>query len=422
MSHAKEVAKRLFFAALDAVRPENVLPRCVRIEGDNLVVQEERYPLPEGGRLYLLGSGKASIPMAGAIDTILQERYERGVVVSNYSEQLPAKIRLIESCHPYPCARSIEAARALASMLEAMRSEDLFCYLLSGGSSALIEDPIAPVRLEELAETTRLLLSRSVPIEKVNCVRKHLSRIKGGKLAQKSSARGIVLVVSDVVGDDLEAIGSAPLYRDRTTREEAIGVLKEAQIWDLVPEAVRTVLSDPRCETPKEAKNTIRHHIVANNKKALEAAARAAEAMGLEARIVTDGVQGDVRDVARMIVERIDAAEVADRPLCLLFGGEPTVEVVGEGVGGRNQELCLRVLERIKNRPKITFLSGATDGIDGNSDAAGGVVEATEYDASLARFLADSDAYHYLDPRGALIKTGPTGTNVMDIMIAIKGG
>ncbi len=421
MSHAKEIAIEIFSAGVDAVRPGRVIPEDVRREGEMLVIGGRRYKLPEKGRIVVLGSGKAAIPMANALSSVVGDLVSGGVVVSSYEDTLWQKLALKTGCHPYPCRRSIEAADMLIGELAALTPEDFFIYLLSGGSSALIEKPIPPVTLEDLRETTALLLQHAIPIERINCVRKHLSLIKGGKLAQMTKAPGVVLVISDVVGDDLEAIGSAPLFRDNTTREEAVTILKEANIWDAVHGSVREVLGESAAETPAKARGDIGHHIVANNQKALEAAKKRAEALGLETVIVTDRLEGEVEEVAERIVASILAQPVSARPVCLLFGGEPTVEVQGTGKGGRNQELALRLLQKIRHHPEIIFLSGATDGIDGNSDAAGGVVTHEDYDLSLPSFLKRSDAYHYLQPRDALIMTGPTGTNVMDLMIAIKG-
>jgi glycerate 2-kinase len=421
-SNDKTRAREIFFAGLDAVRPQNFMQREFRREGERLMVGESAYTLPRKGRLFLFGSGKAVIPMTNGLFPLVEDRLSGGVIVSNYSAEVPEQIRLIESCHPYPCAKSVEAAEALTEGFSQMQEEDFFIYLLSGGTSALVEKPLPPVTLEDMAETTQRLLHAAIPIEKINCVRKHLSAVKGGRLARMSAAKGMVAVISDVVGDDLEAIGSAPLYRDRTTREEAVAVLQEAQLWDKVPSTVREVLANPLSETPSEAKEGIIHHLVANNRRALEAACKRAEALGMEAKIVTDRMEGEVEEVAARIARAVKETPVSTKPLCLLFGGESVVHVRGGGMGGRNQELTLHLLKSVRNHPEpVTFLSGATDGIDGNSEAAGGVVDRTDDDPEIDAYIKNNDAYHYLKAREALLLTGPTGTNVMDIMIAIKG-
>ncbi|OQX74073.1 MAG: hypothetical protein B6D59_03710 [Campylobacteraceae bacterium 4484_4] len=417
----KARARAIFAAAIEAVRPQSLIPRRIQKTAEGFSVEEEDFPLSSEGKLYLFGSGKAVLPMADAIYPILKEKIAGGILVSSYHDACPKGLTLIESCHPYPCQKSLEAGRALLSSFEKMQREDFFIYLLSGGSSALIEVPIEPVTLEEFVLTTQLLLKKSIPIGQINTVRKHLSQIKGGRLARVTAARGVVLAISDVIGDDLEAIGSAPLFKDGTTREDAVSVLQKAGIWEEVPKSVREVLCNPESETPKKERMGISHHIIANNRRALEGAKKAALELGMKVQIVTDTLAGDVCDVADFIMKKIMAASTDKRPLCLLFGGEPTVEVRGSGKGGRNQQLCLLLLEKIRHHPKITFLSGATDGIDGNSEAAGGVVSAEDYASDMHDYLENNDAFHYLKHHDALLMTGPTGTNVMDVMIAIKG-
>ncbi len=417
----KPQAGAIFRSAIEAVSPRRLIPESIRIKGDALIVDGNRYALPERGKCYLFGSGKAVASMANATISLLGERIAGGLLVGSRAGERVEKATYMEGCHPYPCQKSIEAGEKMIEAFSSMKEEDFFIYLLSGGSSALMEVPMAPVTLRELQETTRLLLSHAVSIDAINCVRKHLSKIKGGRLARATKAEGVVLVVSDVIGDDLEAIGSAPLYKDGTTREEAISILQNAGLWRNVPAHVRALLRDPRCETPKRKRKGVAHHIVGNNEKALAAAAKKAEELGMQTRIVTDRLEGEVEAVAERIVREILDAPVSDRPLSLLFGGEPTVEVAGTGKGGRNQHLALLVLKKIRHHPRITFLSGATDGIDGNSEAAGGVVEAEDYAPDMLLAIENYDAYHYLKKHDALLVTGPTDTNVMDLMIAIKG-
>ncbi|RUM68220.1 MAG: glycerate dehydrogenase [Sulfurospirillum sp.] len=329
------------------------------------------------------------------------------------------ELNIFASSHPLPSARSVEAAEKLMKMISALNEDEVFIYLLSGGTSALVEKPIPPVRLEDFTAVSEALLQSGASIDEMNIVRKHLSMIKGGRLAALTKAKGKVFVISDVIGDDLEAIGSAPLFCDSSTCADAKRVLVQYGLWDSVNTSVRNLLEECSHETPKVVDPGIVHEVVASNKTALEAIAAEAEKAGYRAKIVTDRLRGDVRDVAKEIA-RIAQFHEADTPLCLLFGGETTVQVRGSGKGGRNQELALWVLKAMRGEGRFTFLSGGTDGRDGMSDAAGAVVDESDLHEDIDRYLDNNDSYHYHQKYGTLICTGASGTNVMDIMILIK--
>jgi len=362
-------------------------------------------------KIHLFGSGKASVEMAKEMQLLFKDNIIDGLVISPYQEQLN-NVEVFESSHPLPSKKSIIAAKKLIEKFKKLDEDDLFIYLLSGGTSALIELPQDGLSLEEFIKTTDLLLQNGVPIEDINRVRKTLSKIKGGKLASFTKAKGIVLVISDVIGDDLETIGSAPLYKCSSTAKDAKKVLQKYKIFDKVPKAVIEVLE----KESSFCSNNIEHIIIGSNKTALKAAKNRAVELGYSCGIVTDSLSGDVKIVADKIVSDILNS---DKDV-LLFAGEPTVDVKGSGKGGRNQELCLHVLKKIKEYPNITFLSCGTDGIDGNSDAAGAVVDSSSYHDDIDRFLENNDSYHYLKRNNDLIITGATGTNVMDIMIILK--
>jgi hydroxypyruvate reductase/glycerate 2-kinase len=399
----REVIKEIFEAGVEAVKPHNLIQHNAFLK------------TVTAHKIHLFGSGKASILMAKEMEKLFKENIVGGFIVAPFSTKLE-HVEVFESSHPIPSQKSIDASLKMIEKFQDLKEDDLFIYLLSGGTSALLELPLDEITLEEIIETNRLLLENGVPIEEINIVRKHLSQIKGGRLASFTKAKGVVLVISDVIGDDLESIGSAPLYLDSSTYKDAQGVLHKYKIFDKIPIDVQNTLEKALVESPKTLAENVEHIIIGSNKIALTYAKQKAEKLGLSCGIVSDSLQGDVKVVAKEIVETLLNSDKE----CLLFGGEPTVDVVGEGKGGRNQELCLHVLKLIKDYPNITFLSGGSDGIDGNSDAAGGVVDSSSYHDDIEEFLQNSDSYHYLKRNDDLLMIGATGTNVMDVMIIIK--
>jgi len=401
MNHKKR-ARALFQSGVEAVQPENL---HYNLEG---FCEKE---------IVLLGSGKAVTGMAKAL-LAQGVKVKKSFLVGHIHEAVPG-LEIFVSSHPVPSFQSVEAAQKLMKIMTRMEAEEQFVYLLSGGSSALVEKPIAPVTLEDMRTLTTALLQSGASIGELNTVRKHLSMIKGGRLGALTKAKGKVFVISDVVSDDLEAIGSAPLYCDSSSCEDAKEVLVQYGLWKHVPESIRNVIGLCHHETPKTPNPLIVHDIVALNKRALEAVAREAKRMGYETEIVTDRMQGDVREVSGMIARYADLP-VKEKPRCFIFGGETTVEVKGDGKGGRNQELALWVLKAIREKGNCTFLSAGTDGKDGVGDAAGAVVESSDLHEDIEHYLQNNDSYHYHQKYGTQIRTGASGTNVMDIMILIK--
>ncbi|WP_456392019.1 glycerate kinase type-2 family protein [Persephonella sp.] len=426
----RQTAVDLFLKGVEAVRPENLIPSKLSLENNQLTVENKTYTIPEN--IYVFGSGKASIEMAKAVESLLGNRIKDGLIVCNYTEKLK-KLKVVKGNHPVPDRDSIKAGELLINGLSALNEDDFFIYLLSGGSSALIEKPIPPITLEDLKKTTQLLLSHSVPIEDINIIRKHISQIKGGRLGQKTKARGVVLVISDVIGDDLFTIGSAPLYYDRSTYRDAFDVLKKYDLIDKIPDSVRQViikgLNGEIEETPKKENPRISHHIIGRNMDALKEIQNASP---FPAYILTSRLHGEAREVAKAILsigmEIKNTSNPFSPPAVLLFGGETTVNVKGNGRGGRNQELVLSALIDLKDTPGIVILSGGTDGIDGNSDAAGAVADSQTYRKAIEKgidlnaYLENNDSYTFFTEVGGVIKTGYTGTNVMDLTIIIIGG
>ncbi len=404
MLHTKAFARALFEKGIEALAPKNLHLNLSGIEDKEVTI---------------LGVGKGALPIVQSLSQILAPNVKKALVVSNYAKDIP-DIEVLLSDHPIPGARSVVAAERLLGEVAQLTPEDYLLFVLTGGASALVEKPISSVTLEEMADVTRKLLSSGATIDEINTVRKQLSAVKGGRLGAKVACAGKVFVVSDVIGDDLQTIGSGLMYCDSSTAHEGCTILMRYGLWDTMPPSVQSVLQHAPNPAPKLPNPKLSHQIVASNRIALEAIAKAAEAAGYQTQIVTDRLSGDVREAAERIVQTV-CTQQSHRPLCLLFGGETTVQVRGEGQGGRNQELALWVLKSMRQKGvNFTFLSAGSDGIDGMSDAAGAVVDSTDFREDIDDFLTRNDSYRYHRRGGSLIVTGATGTNVMDIMIVVK--
>ncbi|MBW6485128.1 MAG: glycerate kinase [Syntrophobacterales bacterium] len=431
----REIMTAIVRETIAATLPANMVREKLKFAQGVLSIEGKNFVIPEERGVHLFGSGKAAVETARAVKELLGEKLAEGFVVSNYPAFLDG-VEVFESSHPVLTQKSVRAAEMLMEKMAALAVEDFFIYVLSGGSSALIEKPVPPISLADMQSLTKGLLAGGVPIEEINIVRKHLSLVKGGRLGRLTRARGVVLVVSDVIGDDLEAIGSGPLYFDRSTFADAQAILKKYRLWEGAPAAIRTVvergLSGQLEDTPQSENPPIEHFIIDSNIKALLKAKENAERLGLTARIMTSRLRGEAREAARAIVaigEEIAATgQPFPPPVLLLFGGETTVTLQGDGQGGRNQEMALAVLNELRGASRFAFFSLGTDGIDGNSDAAGAIVsresweKAQNLNLNIEQYLSMNDSYHFFEQTGDLVKTGPTGTNVMDISALLING
>ncbi len=436
MDHLVQDVRAIFAAAVHGVQADALLDQ---VDVEALT----RRSLSEYRRVIVAGIGKASLAMAGVAEARWGERLGTGAVVvpegypASLSERLPRpeRVDVLEAGHPVPDARSARAGRRLLELASGCSEDDLLLALISGGGTALTATPAEGLSLEDVQAPYRLMLNGGVDIHAMNAVRKHLTRIGGGQLARAAQpAEVVALVVSDVARDDLSVIASGPTVPDPSTFADAVQVLKAHDLWNEVPEAVQKHLEAgrrgerPETPGPDEAFfGRVRTDLIGTNHDALGAAKAAAEQCGYAARIVAEQVSGEAREVGRMQAEDVRAAEKG--PRCLLWGGETTVTVRGEGTGGRNQELALAAaLALDSTAPPIAFLSGGTDGIDGPTDAAGAWV--TPGTAAVARapgldppaYLDDNDAYSFFEQMGALLRPGPTHTNVMDVQIALVSG
>lgn len=435
-------ARAIFDAGVAAVEPGRAVRAHLAVEGGLLRAGAETLPLPRGP-LLVVGMGKAAVPMAAAVEAVLGDRVADGLVITKTGHGgALGRVRVAEAGHPVPDARGEAAAGALAALAASAGADDLVICLVSGGGSALAPAPVEGVTLAEKGEVTRLLLASGATIAEMNCVRKHLSRLKGGGLARLAApAPVLALVLSDVVGDPLDVIASGPTVADPTTYADALAVLDARGLRDRVPPAVARHLARGAAgalpETPKPGDREVERAVnvlVATNAAAVAAASARARALGYATEVLSSSVVGEAREVgaARAALARAvrDGRGPLRAPACLLSGGEPTVTLRGAGKGGRNQELALAAAIALEGVDGAVLLSAGTDGTDGPTDAAGAVVDGTTAARARAagldpaRHLDANDAYPLLDAVGDLVRTGPTRTNVMDlhVLLVAAGG
>ncbi len=382
--------------------------------------------------IYVVGAGKAGASMAKAAERMLGRRIAAGLV--NVKDGHTAKLRRIElnECgHPVPDERGVAGAGRIAALAAAAEKDDLVLCLISGGASALLPAPAPPITLGEKQSVTRLLLACGANIHEINAVRKHISRIKGGQLARLAAPATVEsLLLSDVIGDDLDVIGSGPTAPDASTFADAAAILDKYGIAGRVPDSVRRRLAEAAPETPKPGDplfRRVRNTVIGSNRLALEAAARRARELGYRTLVLASEIEGETREIARMhsaiAREIVRAGQPVRPPACIITGGETTVTLKGEGLGGRNQEFVLAAAIDIAGLPGVTVFSAGTDGTDGPTDAAGAIADGDTLrrNPEARRFLDASDSYHYFESLGDLVKTGPTNTNVMDVRLILAG-
>jgi hydroxypyruvate reductase len=410
-------ARSIFDASLAAADPSHAVAAALR--GIDL----DRF-----GKIYVVGAGKAGASMAKAAERVLGRRIAAGFVNVKYGHATKLRrIELNECGHPEPDARGMAGAERIAQIAASAGRGDLVICLISGGASALTPLPAAPVTLEEKRAVTSLLLAAGADIHEMNAVRKHLSRIKGGQLAKLAwPARVETLALSDVVGDDLDVIGSGPTAPDSSTFEDARRVLERYRIWERAPRSVRERLAGAVDETPKPGDpifRRVRNRVIGSNRIALDAAVRRARALGYRTQVLSSEIVGETRDVARMHAAILREAARRLGAQCIASGGETTVTIRGAGLGGRNQEFVLAAAIDIDGLPDAVVFSAGTDGTDGPTDAAGAIADGSTLSRKpdARAFLDNNDSYHYFEALGDLVKTGPTHTNVIDIHLMLLG-
>lgn len=437
------ILTHIFSAALAAVDPYQAVLNAAKLENDCLTVAGAAYPLEDFSHIVVVGAGKATARMALAMEQLLGERISAGLIVvkEGHAASL-GRIGQIEASHPVPNEAGVEGARRILDMVRVADERTLVICLLSGGASALLVAPVAGVTLQDKQEVTALLLKAGAAIGELNAVRKHLSAVKGGRLAQAACpAQLVTMILSDVIGDRIDVIASGPTAPDGSSFDYAWSVIEKYGLKEKIPVRVLNYLQrgvaglEP--ETVKDGEPCLpgtRNVIVGGIGRALAAAQEKARQLGLAAEIVTAELQGEARDAARFLAltaRKTLAGLKAGERRCLLFGGETTVTVRGTGKGGRNQELALAFALEIAGQSGVTLLSAGTDGGDGPTDAAGALVDgntagrARRLGIGPAAYLDDNNSYGFFQQLDALsgershFMTGPTGTNVMDLQIIL---
>jgi len=435
---ARRLALESLEHALEAADPRQLLKARLTLKGSKLKVDKYSFDLAKYGNLYVMGGGKASGVMAEALEKILGRRITRGLVNIPYGNRSKiGTIQLHGANHPVPDRAGVEGTRQMLRIAESAKENDLIICLISGGGSSLMPSPRDDVSLEDKKEITNSLLRSGAAINEINTVRKHVSAFKGGWLAKKAYPATILnLILSDVVGDPLDFIASGPTVPDSTTFDDASKVLQKYNLWEKAPASVKRILSEGKkgliSETPKAGDRVFKkvtNVVVGNNRYSSLAACENLRSSGLNTLLLTATLEGEARQVgivlASTVREVLASGNPVKKPAGIVAGGETTVTVTGKGKGGRNQEIPLAAVTRLKDMDGVAIASLSTDGIDGPTDAAGAIVDgktlarAMEIGMHPDSILADNDSYHFFSKLGDLILTGPTGTNVNDISVIV---
>jgi len=435
MQGQKKALEDIFMAGVKAVDPERAVQKYVRRQGNQLFVGDCSYILDKYKRIFLIGAGKGTAPMAKALEDILGEWLTKGLIIVKYGHGIPLeKTRILEADHPIPDDAGLRATKELLRQAQECTKEDLILCAFSGGGSALLPAPLSPITLDQKQTTTRLLLECGATIDEINAIRKHLSRSKGGWLAKEAYPATIVsLLLSDVIGDRLDVIASGPTVPDESTYSDCIKIIDRYKLGDRLPKGVTDYFIKGAAgslpETPKPGDPVFSHVqnlIVGNNRESLLAAQVRALSLGYNTIVLSSQIEGEAREVAQVfgaIGKEISQANLPiSPPACIIAGGETTVTIKGRGKGGRNQELALASAIAIDGWEGISLLSAGTDGTDGPTDAAGAIVNGTTCKRARQAnlyprdFLLGNDSYTFFESLGDLLKTGPTRTNVMDII------
>jgi hydroxypyruvate reductase len=430
-------------SGIQAAHPSKAILEAVKINSTNLYIKSPQgrsihLDLNKYRRIFVIGAGKAVSSMAKTIEEIFETRIHKGHVIAKYGHtETLNKISCTEAGHPIPDENGVGGTGKILEILEELKENDLVICLISGGGSALLVRPFDHITLQELKECSNVLINCGATINEINTIRKHISRVKGGQLAKETyPATLVTLIISDVIGDPLDVIASGPCVPDLTTFKDAKNIIDKYNLAKDIPKSVLDTIESgikkQIPETPKKGEtifNNVNNFILCNNSNSLLACRKHAESLDFNTVILTSYLYGDVKEIAKFFVslknEIINFNNPVKKPACILSGGEPTVIVKGNGLGGRNQELALAFLAEDKYMDNSIFLSCGTDGTDGPTDAAGAYVnkETIEYiknnNIDFQTYLNNNDSYHFFEKSGGHIKTGPTNTNVMDIQMLI---
>ena len=442
MTHTLEKIRKdavqIFYKGLEPIEPRAAVKRNCRVAGDTLYIAESAYDLSKIRNIYVVGTGKASAPMAAAIEDILGSRITKGIVNVKYEHvaQL-SNIALVEAGHPVPDENGQTGAQSILDLTNDAGEQDLVICLISGGGSALLPLPYQGLTLKDKQDTTNVLLACGATIHEINAIRKHLSAVKGGQLARAAHPATIVsLMLSDVIGDDLDVIASGPTVPDSSTFRDCMDLFTKYGILGKLPKNVidhiESGISGNVPETPKSGDPVFektQNLVIGSNIDAIMAANKEADSLGYNTLVLSSMIEGETKEVAlvhgAMAREALKTGHPIPSPACILSGGETTVTIKGNGLGGRNQEFALAAALDIAGHENIVVLSGGTDGNDGPTDAAGAISDthtlkrAEELNLSPTQFLENNDSYHFFEKLDDLLKTGPTNTNVMDVRIML---
>ena len=438
ISAMRKDAVDIFYKAIEAVQPGAAIKRHCKFDGKTLFIGHRSYHLARYNNLYILGSGKATAPMAAAMENIIDEKITGGIITVKSGHVADLKhINLIEAGHPIPDENGIRGASAILNLAKIAKEDDLILCLISGGGSALLPFPYNGLTLKNKQDTIKILLSCGATIHEINTIRKHISKIKGGRLAQAAyPATLVTLILSDVVGDDLDVIASGPTVPDSSSFYDCKNIFRKYNLIDKIPQNIlnhiESGISGEIDETPKPHDpvfDKTYNLIIGSNAESLMSAKEKAESLGYNVLILSSMIEGETRFIAQVhgaiAREIIKTGNPLPLPACILSGGETTVTISGNGLGGRNQEFALSASIDISGKKNIVMLSGGTDGTDGPTDAAGAFSDtftlkrAEEMGLNPYRFLANNDSYHFFQKLGDLFITGPTNTNVMDLRIVL---
>jgi glycerate 2-kinase len=426
----------LFQSGINSVLPQNLIPKNIFLMTNTLIIsgiygKRKQFKLNDYKRVFVIGAGKASPAMAKEIEKILGDKIFKGLIVTKYNFARDLKkIKIIEAGHPLPDVNGLSGSKKIINICKKADRDDLIINLISGGASSLLPCPAGSITLSEKIKTTQLLIDSGAAIKEINIVRKHISAIKGGKLAKYVyPATMINIIISDVIGDDLETIGSGLTVPDSSTFKDSLEIISKYNLQDNIPDTVnihlkKGIIAEISKDDSAVFKNT-HNFIIGNNKIALSAIMSSAKKMSYHSKIISNILSGNPKEAAKRIINILDDPKLNDTQ-CFLFGGETEVTLKGKGKGGRNQELCLYASNLIAGKKNVVFFSAGTDGNDGPTEAAGAICDgstlkrAKSVGLDIRSFLDNNDSFNFFNKLNDLIITGPTGTNVMDIQILLR--
>ena len=438
LKQQRQDARVIFEAGLVASDPELLIGRRLQVDGQILYAGERLYNLANHGDIYVVGAGKATARMALAVEALLGERIAGGIIIVKRGHRVPLrKIEVVEAGHPIPDQEGVDATESIIGLLRRTQKTDLILCLVSGGASALLSCPVVGLSLQDKQQTTQALLNCGARIQEVNAIRKHISRVKGGRLAELAYPSTVLsLILSDVIDDSMDNIGSGPTAPDSSTFADCLSIIDRYRVGGMIPVTVRSILKKGAAgeivDTPKAGDpifQKVQNLLIGNNQLALVAAKEKAEALGYNTLVLSGSIEGEARKVAidHVVMARdvLSSSGPIRPPACIISGGETTVAIRGDGLGGRNQEFALAAAIEIDVLEGVVVLSGGTDGTDGPTDAAGGIVDWTTVQRARDKgfdarsYLERNDSYPFLKTVGDLLITGPTLTNVMDLRLVL---